>query len=153
MNMEYPFEVIRGWPSDGALDNVDYAVDATALQSDTFAAGDVVMLNASGDLIKTGTTATNACGFIVRGPSDSASVGVSGNRPVVLWGNFIARTQKYNTGSSYAPGTLLTSKSGVLDVAGAGTPGTAFPDPVVGHVLKVVAASGSEPAHLVVVVH
>ena len=152
MNMEYPFEVIRGWPNDGALDNVDYEVDATALASDTFAAGDVVMLNSSAKLVKTGATATNACGFIVRGPSDSASVGVSGNRPVVLWGNFIAKTQKFNTGSSYSPGTALTSKNGVLDVAGAGTPGTSFPDPVVGYVMDVVAAVGSEPAHLVIVV-
>lgn len=152
MKLDYGFQVIRGYPGEGALDNAAYEVDATALASDTFSAGDVVEMNSNGKLVKSSATPSANVGILFRGPSDSASVGAVGNRAVVLWGNFLAKTTKYNSGSTFAPGTPITGKNGTIDVAAAGTPGTSFPDPVLGHVLEVVAASGSDPAYLVIVV-
>lgn len=144
MNMEFPFEVLRGWPNDGASDSVEQ-ISTTATGASALSAGDVVALQSDGTVALSGSAASNTVGFIVRGNGDSKSAIAAGSKATVIWGNFIARTQKYNTAGTYAPGTNLTAKLGKLDVAAAG-------DPVIGFVKEVVPAVGSEPANIVVVV-
>lgn len=129
IKMSYVFEVLRGWPLDGAVESSDSKTDSSVIATGGFTNGDVVTFTPSGTLIKV-TTPTFAAGFVVRGEKDSASVTEAGHVPVILWSNFLARTQNFNTSSSWAPGLPVTVKNNKLDVAG----GT---DPIIGFVKKV----------------
>jgi hypothetical protein len=144
MLMERLAQVVRGWPYDGALDQVEQITASATLQN-----GDWVTKQSDGTVNKTGASSSAVNGLVIQGNGDSASA-ANTNTAVVLWGNFIADIANYNTGAgSYVPGTPLTSKNGVLTI---GVPGT---DTIVGYVLSVTAAAtGLNPqtAHIRVLV-
>lgn len=140
--MSYPFEVLRGWPGDAGLE-----FNESIASGQTLAAGDVVVLNASGQVTKTTAAAANV-GFVVRGNGDSDSVAKAG-KAVVLWGNFIARTQKV-AADTYAPGDALKSATG--GVLAKATLGTDAAHLIVGYVKAVQVAAGGEPLSLTIVV-
>lgn len=141
MLMERNFEVVRGWPYDGARDRNEVIKAGSTLVN-----GDWIVKQSDNTVDKSGATATNVAGVVVIGNGDSASA-TNANKAVVLWGNFIAKVANYDTTATYAPGASLTVKSGKLTV---GTVGT---DPIIGTVLEVVAAAtGANPetAHITV---
>jgi len=141
VNMDSAFMVLRGWPADGAL---DHAVEINT--GVTLNAGDTVTLNGSGKLVLSGAAgAGNAhAGFVVQGNGDNASVRAS-KKAVVLWGNFIARTQKIAAGPTYAPGMAVMVANGVI-TEHTGT------NPVAGYVMQAHAAAGTDPASLTILV-
>ena len=138
IKMSYVFEVTRGW-LEGALDTNDTVTDASVTGG--LGNGDIVTLSSSGTLIKV-TTPVHACGFVLSGEKNSSSSIAAGGLPVILWRNFVARTQNYNTASSWAPGVNVTVKNNKLDVANGTT------DPVIGYVKKVNAPVGSTPGDI-----
>lgn len=137
MKMEYTAEIIRGWPYDGSLDRNEPIKAGVTLTN-----GDWVAKQTDGTVDKSGASATAFVGLVIQGNGDSGS-SVNSNKAVTLWGNFIAKISNYDTGASYAPGSPLTAKLGKLTLA-TGT------DPIVGHVLDVVASGTTATAHLVV---
>lgn len=153
--LDYPMEVLRGWPNDGSLD-YNTTISASATGASGMSCGNICTLDANGHAILTGTTPVQPLGLVVRGNNDSASSvnaalvgerpGVNGAQGVVIWGNAIFRTTIYNASGSYAPGTAVTGISGVIDVASGS-------DPVLGYVMSVYPASGNQPASLMIVMH
>lgn len=139
MKMEYVFEVIRGWPYDGALDRNEVIKTGVTLSK-----GDWVEKQSDGTIDKTSSTATNVAGVVLQGNGDSGSA-VSSGKALVLWSNFIGKVSNYDGTATYAPKSPLTVKSGALTLAGVG-------DPVIGHVLNVVGSSTTETAHLEILV-
>ena len=137
MKMERVFEIIRGWPQDGSLDNYETIASGVTLVN-----GDVVYVKSDGTIDKVGATANGKVGVVVFGNGDEPSCAVS-NKALVVWGNYIAKFS--NASGSFAPGDGVTGKNGV-PTKDAGT------DPTFGFVTKVVAASGTETAHIIVVV-
>lgn len=141
VKMDSPFMVLRGWPADGALDQA-----VSIAPGQTLSGGDVVVLNAAGEVALAGAAgAANAhCGFVVNGNGDDASAKVT-KKALILWGNFIARTQKVAAGT-YTPGDALMVDNGVIAKWTTG-------NPVVGYVSKVHAAiAGGDPLNLEIVV-
>lgn len=137
MKMERVAEVVRGWPYDGALDRAEAIKSGSTLVN-----GDWVQKQSDNTVDKAGATATSFAGLVFIGNGDSGSAAYSG-KAVVLWGNFIVRVSNFAAGT-YAPGDGVTVKNGVLNKATIGT------DPVIGHVLDVVAASSTTTANIVV---
>lgn len=140
IKMDYTFMVLRGWPQDGAL---DYNEDITS--GSTLNAGDVVELQADGTVDACGAvsaTRTNV-GWVVRGNGDSTSVAAAGNKAVVLWNNFIARTTKVDV-TGLQPGDPLEAADGILQAVTTGA--------VVAYVKKVHAAANGDPASLTIIV-
>lgn len=131
MKMEYAFEVIRGWPQDGALDRVEPIKTGVAVKN-----GDFVEKQADGTVALTSATATGKAGVVIQGNGDSSSAATTG-KALVLWSNYIARASSsvYAAGS-YAPGADLTVISGKLALAGS-------TDPVIGSVLDVISEDNS----------
>lgn len=140
MKMESAFEVVRGWPQDGALDRVEPIKSGVTLKN-----GDVVAKQTDGTVDLVGATASAKVGVVIQGNGDSASAGNVG-KALVLWGNYIARVAStaYAAGA-YAPGSNVTGKSGKFALD-AGT------DPVVGTVLDVIPASATQTESLVILV-
>lgn len=140
MKMEYAFEVLRGWPQDGALDRIE-----PIKTGDTLKNGDVVTKHTDGTVTLVGATASNKVGVVIQGNGDSASASGVG-KALVLWGNYIARVAStaYAAGA-YAPGSNVTGKSGKFAL-------DAGSDPVVGVVLDVIPASATETESLVILV-
>lgn len=136
MKMERTAEVIRGWPFDGALD-----LNEPIKSGVTLVNGDWVTPQSDNTVDKAGSTATAAAGLVVQGNGDSGSAANS-NKALVLWGNFIAKISNYAAGT-YAPGDSVNVANGVIKKAGAG-------EAVLGTVLKVVAVSSTQTAHLVI---
>lgn len=139
MKMEYSAMIRRGWPNEGALDRAEPIAAGSTLVN-----GDWVAKQADGTVAKSGAAASNSVGLVVSGNGDAASAANSG-KAVVLWSGFIADISNYAAGA-YVPGSTVTAKSGQIALNVGGT------DPVVGHVLDVVAGSGSETAHLTIMV-
>lgn len=139
MLMERTFEVVRGWPNDGAIDRPEFIKAGSTLVN-----GDVVAKQSDGSIDKVGGTAVANVGFVFAGNGDSASCANSG-KATVLWGNFVAKTSNFAAGA-YVPGSPLKAVNGQLALGVAGT------DPIVGYVQEVVAASGTETAHLTFIV-
>lgn len=129
MLMERNAEVLRGWPHEGALDQVEAIASGSTLSN-----GDWVAPGASGVALTT-ATATKKAGLVIQGNGDSGSAAYAG-KAVVLWGNFMVKVKNYTAGS-YSAGTPLTVISGKLAVANGTT------DPEVGYVVKAVAAVGA----------
>jgi hypothetical protein len=149
MLMERNLEIIRGWPSEGALERAETIKTGSTLNN-----GDVVAKQSDGTVDKVGTTAANQVGFVFVGNGDSAAA-ANTNKAVVLWGNFIARTSNYAAGA-YVPGANLTAKNGQIALATAPNMSATPPslgDPVIGYVLNVTAASSTETAHITFVVN
>ncbi len=132
MKMEYAFEVIRGYPQDGALDRVEPIKAGVTLKN-----GDVVAKQTDGTVDLAGDTASNKVGVVVQGNGDSASASASG-KAVVLWSNYIARVASTAyTAGAYVPGSEVTAKSGKFALGVTGT------DPAFGSVLEIVAEDNS----------
>lgn len=143
MLMERVAEVVRGWPYDGSLDRSEPIKTGSTLVN-----GDWVQKQADGTVDKVGGTTTDAAGLVIVGNGDSSSAS-NANQAVVLWSSFIARISNYDNTKTYAPGSPLTAKSGIITLGVVGT------DPIIGRVLDVVAASsGANPttANLVIVI-
>ena len=137
MKMERVAEVVRGWPYDGSLDRYEPIKASVTLIN-----GDWVQKQSDNTVDKAGATATAAAGLVIIGNGDSGSAAYT-NKAVILWGNFIASISNYAAGA-YAPGSPLTVKNGVINLANGTT------DPVVGYVLDVVASSTTDTAHLTI---
>lgn len=137
MLMSYNAEVIRGWPYDGSLERVEVISTGATLQN-----GDWVSKQSDNSVAKSGATTSNQVGLVIEGNGDSGSAAYSG-KCLVLWGNFIVRIQNYDNTATYVPGANLTSKNGIITLAGS-------TDPVVGFVLDVVAAGSTQTACLVI---
>lgn len=160
MLMEAVAMVRRGWPNDGAVDRAEPIKASVTLQN-----GDWVQKYTDGTVYKSGARSGTPSlapnvpyGLVMAGNGDSASCSNT-NEAVVLWSNFIVDVSNFDNTQTYAPGSAVTSVSGVLTLAtlATGTGSTYSPgDPIVGYVLNVVAAStGYNPqtAHLTVVVN
>lgn len=142
IKMDYPFQVLRGWPGGVTEQNI------TIKSGSTLYAGDAVVINSSGTVEAAGAGPLgDEVAFVVAGNGDNQGAKAS-NTATVLFGNFVARTIKYNTGAGLVPGDKLTVKAGVLDKAGS-------TDPVVGIVRGIenaqYAPDGSSVAPLVFV--
>lgn len=138
MKMERVANIIRGWPYDGALDRAEPIKPAV-----TLANGDWVEKQSDNTVDKTTATLTARAGLVMVGNGDSGSAAYTG-KAVVVWGNFIAQVSNYDVAGTYAPGTALTVKSGKLINGVVGT------DPIIGHVLDVIAVSATTTASLIV---
>lgn len=134
--MEYNVQILRGWPYDGALDRAEPIKAAASLSN-----GDWVQKQSDNTVDKTTSTETANAGLVIRGNADSGSGAYTG-KATVLWGNFIVQVKNLTPAVTYTPGASLTVKSGLLDLAGAG-------EPVIGHVLDVIAASSTTDASII----
>lgn len=136
--MDYKAEFLRGWPLDTGLELSRYQLGTSV----NVEAGDLVKVSA-GKLVKVAAADAAAfAGIVVRGNLDDKSVVASGNRPIVLWGNYIVRTQKFS-GSPVA-GAGVVADDGVFKPAGTDAP--------MGYVLEVITGTGGEPDSIIVVV-
>lgn len=134
--MDYKAEFLRGYPH-GGLELDRYAL-ATGV---TVEAGDLVTLNTNSELVKVGATDSAFAGIVVKGDLDDKSVALS-RRPIILWGNYVVRTQKYT-------GTVVVGAGVVAD---AGVFKAAAANPPLGHVLQIITGTGGQPNSIVVVV-
>lgn len=141
MKMEYVVEIVRGWPQDGALDRQEPIKAGVSLKN-----GDFVAKQSDGTVDLSAAAANKNVGVVIQGNGDSPSAAASG-KALVLWSNYIAKVGAgaYAAGA-YAPGTIVTAKSGKLALGVAGT------DPELGTVLDVITASATEDAALIILV-
>lgn len=141
MKMEHVVEIVRGWPQDGALDRLESIKTGSTLKN-----GDFVAKESDGTVALSAVAASKKVGVVIQGNGDSASSAAAG-KALVLWGNFIAKvgSSAYAAGA-YAPGSIVTAKSGKLALGVDGT------DPEYGLVLDVITASATEDAALIVLV-
>jgi hypothetical protein len=136
--MDYKAEFLRGWPNGSALELDRYELNTGV----NVEAGDLVTVNNSGKLIKVAASAAAAfAGIVVKGNLDDKSVAKIG-RPIVLWGNYVVRTQKFT--GSIANGAGVVADDGIFIDAGANTP--------MGYCLQTIVGTGGEPNSIVVVV-
>lgn len=140
VKMDYPFMVMRGWPQDGALDSNEIVSSGS-----TVAAGDVVELQADGTVDAVGAASANTInvGFVVRGNGDSDSVAAAGDKAVIVWSGFMARTQKCDT-TGLSVGDPVQAANGILEAVTTGA--------AVAYVKEVHAAANGDPASLTVIV-
>lgn len=144
--MDYKAEFLRGWPDRIGLELDRYELTAA---SDvgygpfiTVESGDLVQVHTTGKLIKVPATAAAAfCGIVVRGNLDDKSVAKSG-RPIVLWGNYVVRTQKFT--GPIANGAGVVADDGKFIDAGADAPA--------GYCLQTITGTGGQPDSIIVVV-
>jgi len=101
---------------------------------------------------------SNPGSVTVQGTAQLAGVSKSG-KAVVLWGNYIVRTQGFTAGS-WAPGTPVTAQNGKFVIAaGQGNADGTYTvtatntiDPEVGYCLRVQGATSSETASVTLVI-
>jgi hypothetical protein len=101
--------------------------------------------------------ASNPGTVTVQGTAQLSGVSNSG-KAVVLWGNYIVRTQNFTAGA-WAPGSPVTAKNGKFEIAaGQGNADGTYTvtatntiDPEVGYCIRVQGATTTESAHIVVV--
>jgi hypothetical protein len=140
LRLDYNANVIRGWPNEGALDRDERITNAVSLSN-----GDWVTKASDNTVGLVGATKTANAGLVIRGNADSGSGAYTG-KATVLWGNFIAQIKNLPAAVTFLPGSSLTIQNGRVQLA-VGT------DPVIGHVLDVIAASSVADAHIVAVIH
>lgn len=155
--MDYTADFLRGWPNEGALESSTYTIAA----GEELEAGDLVVLNSSGELIKAAAE-TNFAGIVVRGNLDDKSVAgpTGGNlaqgprKAIVLWGGYIVRTTKIE--ASVLAGdpmdAVVVSANGTFVRAADSTGFTAADAATMGYVLELIASQNGEPASAVIVV-
>lgn len=68
MKLEYTSQILRGWPADGSLENSELVASGSTLVN-----GDLVEMQATGTVAKTGLTNTRRAGLVVRGNGDSSA--------------------------------------------------------------------------------
>lgn len=145
MLMDYDVEILHGWPDGQAIQSVETIKVGSTLNN-----GDFVEFQSDGTVDKVGNTKTAFAGVVMRGNGDAKDA-LNTGKAVVIWTNFIMRVKntKYKTASTYASGTKITvggsANNGMLD-ADAGS------DPTFGYVMKVVAATATDDASLIVLV-
>lgn len=135
--MDYKAEFLRGYPHGGLeLDRFELNTGVNV------EAGDLVTLNGSSKLIKV-TSGANAAfaGIVVKGDIDDKSVALS-KKPIVLWSNYVVRTQKYS--GSVAVAGPVVADDGVFKPAGSNAP--------IGHVAQIITGTGGEPNSIIVIV-
>ena len=101
--------------------------------------------------------AANPGAVTVQGTAQLAS-GFNSGKAVVLWGNYIVRTQNFTAGA-WAPGSPVTAASGkYVLAAGQGNADGTYTvtatntiDPELGYCIRVQGATGTESAHIVIV--
>ncbi len=152
--LDYPMEVLRGWPRDGALD-MNTTISATATGASGLSCGNIATVNSNGHAVLCGAGVA-PLGLVLRGNNDVASSvnsalvgerpGVTGPQAVIIWGNCVFRTTVYDSSATYVPGTPVTGINGVL------APATGS-NQILGYVMDVYPAVGSNPASLLVVMH
>lgn len=157
--MDYAADFLRGWPNEGALESSVYPIAAGV----DLEAGDLVGLNASGELIKVAAE-TSFAGIVVRGNLDDKSVAgpTGGNlsyaprKAIVLWGSYIVRTTKIEAsvlaGAPMDP--VIASVNGTFIRSGDATNIT-FAEAnaaSMGYVLELHPSAGGAPASAVIVV-
>lgn len=164
--MDYTADFLRGWPNEGALESSTY----TIASGQELEAGDLVILNATGELVKTAAE-TNFAGIVVRGNIDDKSVAgptggnlaVAPNKAIVVWGGYIVRTTKIEaTVMGGAPmDAVVASASGTFVRAADSTTlaadgvTLAYTEPhasVLGYVLELVTGQNGAPDSAVIVV-
>lgn len=136
MKMEYNVQIQRGWPNEGALDRDEVIKTGVSVSN-----GDWVSKQSDNTVDLVGSTKTANAGLVIRGNADSGSGAYTG-KAVVLWNNFIAQIKNLPNAVTFTPGASLTIQNGKVQLA-TGT------DPVIGHVLDVIAASSSNDASIV----
>jgi hypothetical protein len=146
--MDYTADFIRGWPNDGALESSTYTI-ASGVDLE---AGDLVSLNASGELILNAAESSFA-GIVVRGNLDDKSVEAAG-KAIVLWGGYIVRTTKIDAAvMGGAPMDSVNAVAGgVFDLATADAGTLDHAEAVMGHVLELVPGVNGNPDSAVIVV-
>lgn len=144
--MDYKAEFLRGWPDRTGLELDRYeltaATDVGYGPYISVESGDLVKVHTTGKLIKVAASSNAAfAGIVVRGNLDDKSVAKSG-RPIILWGNYIVRTQKFT--GTIVNGTGVVAEDGIFAAAGVNAP--------MGYCLQTVTGTGGEPDSIVVVV-
>lgn len=137
MKMDYNAQVLRGWPYDGSMDRAEAITSGVTLNN-----GDWVQKAADNTVGLVGATKTASAGLVIRGNGDSGSGAYTG-KATVLWGNFIAQIKNLPVGVTFTPGSSLTIQNGKVQLGVVGT------DPIIGHVLDVIAASATNDASIV----
>lgn len=137
MKMEYNVQVLRGWPYDGSLDRAEPIKAAATLSN-----GDWVAKEADNTVAAVGATKTAKAGLVIRGNGDSGSGAYTG-KATVLWGNAIVMIKNLPAAVTFAPGDSVCAQNGKIQLASGA-------DPVLGHVLDVIAASATTDASIVV---
>lgn len=150
--MDYPAEFLRGWPTSpdsGNRESNRFKMAAGV----TCANGDLVVLNSSSELDKPVAGAVHSSfGIVVRGTLDDKSVAKT-QRPIVLWGNYVVRTTKFDAGlnvgdhvvaiaPAVAPGA--PAAHAVFNVAVAAT------DAYAGTVLQIIPGTGGQPSSAII---
>jgi hypothetical protein len=138
MKMEYNVQIVRGWPNEGALHRAEPIKAAVSLSN-----GDWVEKESDNTVDLVSATKTANAGLVIRGNADSGSGAYTG-KATVLWGNFIAQIKNLPNAVTFTPGANLCIQNGKVQLATGS-------DPVIGHVLDVVAASSVNDAHIVAV--
>ena len=138
MKMEYNVQIIRGWPNEGALDRAEPIKASVTLSN-----GDWVEKQSDNTVDLVGATKTARGGLVIRGNGDSGSGAYTG-KATVLWGNFIAQIKNLPNAVTFTPGAALCIQNGKIQL---GTVGT---DPIIGHVLDVIASSSTTDASVIV---
>lgn len=135
--MDYKAEFLRGYPNGGLeLDRYELNTGVSV------EAGDLVTVNSSSKLVKVAASAdATFAGIVVKGDLDDKSVALS-KKPLVLWGNYVVRTQKYS--GSVTVGGGVTADDGVFKAAVANAP--------MGYVTQIITGTGGEPNSIVVIV-
>lgn len=136
--MDYKAEFLRGWPSGSGLELDRYELDTGV----NVEAGDLVKVHTNGKLIKVPASSNAAfAGIVVKGNLDDKSVAKIG-RPIVLWGHYVVRTQKFT--GPIANNAGVVAENGVFVAAGANAP--------MGYCLQTIVGTGGQPNSIVVVV-
>lgn len=127
MILESKFDVLRGWPKEGALDE-------SFLAAANIVSGTVVKVSTDGLTVVAATTADMTSGnpiptwVVVEGTDDYSGTFVG--KVVALRANAMLRLDPANMAAgSYTPGALLSFSAGQFKVAVAG-------DQVIGEVIK-----------------
>ncbi len=145
--MDYPAEFLRGWPTSpdsGNRESNRFKMEAGV----DSACGDLVVLNSSSELTKptNGTLYANF-GIIVRGTRDDKSV-FKTQRPIVLWGNYVIRTTKFDpalvVGDQVVATALNLGDAGVFAAAALPT------DANSGTVLQIIPGTGGQPSSAII---
>jgi hypothetical protein len=137
MKMEYNVQILRGWPYDGAADRAEPITSGVTLSN-----GDWVQKASDNTVGLVGSTKTAAAGLVIRGNGDSGSGAYTG-KATVLWGGFIAQIKNLPSSVTFTPGASLTIQNGKVQLGVVGT------DPIIGHVLDVLASSSTQDASIV----
>lgn len=149
--MDYPADFLRGWPTSPDSGNRESNRFKMAANVDS-ACGDLVVLNSSSELIKpvTGTLYANF-GIIVRGTLDDKSVYKS-KRPIVLWGNYLVRTTKFDASLNVGEHVVASAPAdvGLVPQDGVFFPAANVTNANSGTCLQIIPGTGGQPSSAII---